>query len=258
MAYEDDFERFRNAFAEVTAATVVLPEAAPIAAILGLIISDPAAMKKASQEWLSVATTSIDDQCPSSSSIKLLRESVRTMAVNAGKDKIWTGEAYQAFMGKVDLLDKSLDEIDRCGQGAGRTLDTSASVTHFLSWLVGAYALVIAMIAAYVLASTVYPPMHAQARVAASRAVIGLWKGLKEVFGSHTKFIWKASAVVAVAGAAFGQFTRMLPMMSALNQSAPNLIEAKAVWNPAELTIGDDPMPKMKAPDTSIVPEMGI
>lgn len=258
MAYEDDYERFRNAFAEVTAASVVLPEAMGIAALLGVVISDPAAMKKASQEWLSVATTSIDDQCPSSSSIKLLRESVRTMAVNAGKDKIWTGEAYQAFMGKVDLLDKSLDKIDRCGQGAGQTLDTSATVTHVLSILAEWIAIIVAMIAAFVLASTVYPPMHAQARIAAARAVIGLWKGLKEVMGTHQKFIWKASALVAIAGAAFGQFTRMLPQMSALNQSAPNLIEAKAVWNPAELTIGDDPMPKMKEPDTSFLPEIGI
>ncbi|MFI9554095.1 hypothetical protein [Nonomuraea endophytica] len=257
MAYEDDFERFRNAFAEATAASIVMPYAAGIATMLGMMISDPASMKKASQDWLSVATPDYSSECPSSSSIKLLREQLRGMATQAGKDKVWTGEAYEAFLGKVDLLDKSLDKLDRGGKAAGDTLNTSAEVTHFASKVAEAIGFILAALAAFLLASMVYPPMYVQAQISVFRIVTGLYQGMQKVMGNHTKFVWKAAALVGIAGAVFGQFSRALPMMSAVNASPPKLIEAKAAWNPSEVSITGDMTPKMDV-DTSFMPEVGV
>ncbi|MBB5074863.1 hypothetical protein [Nonomuraea endophytica] len=275
MAYEDDFERFRNSFAVAGTTLLVLPYAAPIVAIMGLVIADPAMMAKAAEEWHKVSKPIVSDlmtltgakqqpkdfhppMLPPVSSIKDLRDDVMAMVNSAGKDQVWVGESYEAFQAKAQLLNEGLDKLDRQARGTGDSLKVSADVVHMVAgWMEGIAAILLAL-AAYITACVVYPPMLAAAHGNAMRIVSNIGFTINKFFANHSKAMWKITALVALASTMMGQFSEHLPQMMAINAKPPALIEAKAVWNPAELTITDDPMPKVQAPDTSIMPEIGF
>ncbi|MEV4891526.1 hypothetical protein AB0K48_19305 [Nonomuraea sp. NPDC055795] len=254
---------------------VVIPYAAPIVAIMGLVIADPAMMAKAAEQWHDVSKPIISDvmtltgvkqepkdfrppMLPPVSSIKGLRDDVMAMVNSAGKDKVWVGESYEAFQAKAQLLNEGLDKLDRQARGTGDSLKVSAEVVHMVAAWMEAVAWILLALAGYITACVVYPPMLAQAHGNAMRIISKIGETINTFFGKHSKAMWKITALVALASTMMGQFSEHLPQMVAINATPPSLIDAKAVWNPAELSVTDDPMPKMPTPDTGIMPEVGF
>ncbi|MFI6293142.1 hypothetical protein ACIBEJ_16250 [Nonomuraea sp. NPDC050790] len=272
MAYESDFESFRNCFIVAGGCCVLLPYATPIVGIMGLMISDPAMMVKAADQWHDISKPFVDEantllggkpvqkefHPPMATSIMELRGDIMNMVANVGMDKVWVGESYQAFAAKAKVLDEALQKVDQQTRGTGSALKVSAEVYHAALLFIEAITYVLMALATYVGISSAFPPVAAQAHMNAAQICLRMGQALGKMFGSHTKAMWKVTALVALASTIVGQFSEHLPSMMAVTPKPPSLIEAKAVWDPAELTIGDDPMPKVPAPDTSVLPEIGF
>lgn len=286
MAHEGDFELFLGAVATATAAAVILPYASPIVGLMGLLIADPAEQDRAADQWLN--TTPIDAgakpgpvgqtaaqewrppmaapasskgvHAPGASDLTYLRGELKRLSREIGSNKEWAGRGYNSFLEKVDVLDGHLATLDSNRMNTGSTLKASAQGTHALVLCCVAIAAVLTTLAAYVTMLRATATLALAGEAQAIGVVESLHITAKAIFTSHWKLVLKASVLLGVAAVAYNQFTQDLPGLEAVSGTAPNLVEASAIWNPAASDVVDDPQSQFDAAklDDSFMPEFGF
>jgi hypothetical protein len=266
-SYDGDLELFIGAQATATTAAVVMPYAWPIVGLMGLLIADPAEQHRAAEQWLDKNSVSIAGG-PSStgspfvqqtrqefhppmveparpdagtSDLAYLRSELRRLSKDIGSSDDWAGRAYSSFLEKVEVLDGHLATLDSNREGTGNTLKASAQGFHALMVFCVAIAAALAALAAYVSLARASVAWAAPAEGQAFSFVTTMHTTMKEVFANHWKLVLKASVILGLAGVAYNQFAQDLPGLQAVSGSKPNLMEASAVYNPAEADIGDSP-----------------
>ncbi|MFG2077430.1 WXG100 family type VII secretion target [Nonomuraea maritima] len=278
MAYEDDLSRFVNALALATAAAAVMPYASPLVALMGMLVADPREQDRGGDLWLDrppgdadqpvvLIKTEPEWRPPMAAEVRNLqhlRTELRQLAQQIGESGDWKGRAYESFLEKVQLLDQHLTTLDDNRRASGEALKSSAQATHYLLMVCEAFAGLLSMLATYVMLARATAAMAAVAALNAERQAITLtaeWhRTLSRIFAQHWKIVLKVSAIMAAVGIGFNQFTQDLPLLSAVPDKRPNVMEAAAIYDVATSDIVDDPRSQLdssKLEDASIMPEIG-
>ncbi|MFC4115553.1 hypothetical protein [Nonomuraea zeae] len=283
--YDGDLEVFIGAQATATAAAFVMPYTYPIVGLMGLLIADPAEQHRAAEQWLDKNSVNIGPATTTNGSmfsqpqefhppmvaparaenssglsdLAYLRSELSRLSREIGNSEDWAGRAYKSFLEKVDVLDGHLATLDSNREGCGNTLKCSAQGFHALMIFCVAVAGVLAALASYVLLAraTAFGALAEGQAVSISTT---LHTTMKQVFASHWKLVLKASVILGLAGVAYNQFAQDLPGLQAVSGSKPNLMEASAIYNPAEADIADSPesaLDTSQLEGSSPLPEFG-
>lgn len=286
MAYEWDYQIFLGAVAAAALAAVAMPYASPIVGLMGLLIADPAEQDRAANQWLN--TTPIDagpqsgpmgtpvtqqewrppmaapasargEHAAGTSDLTYVRDELKRLSEEIGKDEGWAGKGYQSFLEKVKVLDKHLETLDKNRVNCGNTLKCSAQGTHALVWVCANIAGLLVELAIYVS----YMRATAAAiggEVQAINFVMRLHTTMKTVFTQYWKKVVGASAILGGAAIAYNQFAQDLPGLEAVSGAKPNLMEASAVWDPTKSDMTDNPEAQFDVGelDDSLMPEFGF
>ncbi|GAA3115073.1 hypothetical protein [Streptosporangium carneum] len=156
MAYEGDRAGYVQMLAAATVAAGILrrPSAFALVASLGVLISNPGDMSKAAGEWR-------DPKLSGGADLDAIKEQLITLKGRIKNDGHWEGDAYNVFSTAVDDFAVQLDNAKRYRQGAGDTLDQTASLYHATFEVVRLIVYCMGIIAAVYIASKLYPPWGA-------------------------------------------------------------------------------------------------
>ncbi|SDK24287.1 hypothetical protein SAMN05421874_106106 [Nonomuraea maritima] len=280
MAYEGDLTNFLGAVAIASLAATIMPYASPLAALMGMLVSDPAEQDRGADLWLDqtpsdagqpavLITTEKQEWRPPMAAegpmdLQSLRSELQRLAQQIGESGDWKGRAYESFQEKVQLLDQHLTTLENNRRASGEALKSSAQATHCLMMFCYAFSALLALLARYVLVARAGAAISVPTWLNAERQAITLtaeWhKTLSRIFAQHWKIVLKVSAIMAAVGVGLNQYTRDLPLLSAVPDKQPNLLEAAAIYDPAASDLVDDPQSQFdasKLEDASIMPEIG-
>ncbi|GAB2916281.1 hypothetical protein ACFMQL_18910 [Nonomuraea fastidiosa] len=265
MAYESELSTFKWALYTATAATLVMPYAAPVVAIMHLFNMDPPEQQRAADQWLDktpVGVEPADGKAPAAGGggdIATLRAELKKLVQEVGKED-WKGQSYATFKEKAEVLDKHLEQLDRNRQAAGNTLETSAKWSTTILQVLTSFALALDAMAAAVLISRVNPIALASVTNYTLLGVRMLHKSAMELLKNHGKFMLKGSLLLTAASVAYSQFTHDLPGLKAVKGETPNLLEAGAMYNPSSGNF--DTMPGAELDQSELkkspIPEFGF
>ncbi|MGR6923832.1 hypothetical protein ACU635_57040 [[Actinomadura] parvosata] len=284
--YEGSVATFTAALAAASAAAFIMPYAWPVVGLIGMMNGDPHEQDRGAEEWLNPRSVgNWPSYAPSTplmpaqpqqqrwhppmaanptpgnqSDLAFLRSELKRLAKEVGDAGDWEGQAYQSFMDKIGVLDKHLATLDTNREGTGHTLKASAQGYNAILMVCVAVAGVLGALAVFVQFCRSSIVNAAPGEAAAMRAVVSLHDAVSAAFKQHWKLVLKVSVILAAAGVAFNQFSQDLPGIAAVKSSKPNLIEAKAVWDPTTADIVDDPQSAFDSAQLeqpSIIPDIG-
>jgi len=265
MAYESELSRFRWALYTATAATFVMPYAAPLVAIMALFNMDPPEQQRAAEQWLDstpVGVETVDGGEPAAGGggdIATLRAELRRMVQEIGQED-WKGLSYATFREKVETLDQHLEQLDRNRQAAGNTLETSARWSSAILEFFTSIAVVLDGMAAAVLVSRVHPIALAAVTRHTLLGVQMMHRSAMELARNHAKFMLKGTLLLTAASVAYSQFTHDLPGLKAVKGETPNVLEASTMYNPSSGNFDTLPAAEIDQSELkkSPIPEFGF
>ncbi|NJP98243.1 hypothetical protein HCN51_53980 [Nonomuraea sp. FMUSA5-5] len=283
--YEGSVAAFTAALGTASMAAFIMPYAWPVVGLIGMMSGDPQEQDRGAEEWLNprsvnnwptyapaTSLTSAQQQQQwhppmaahptpgDQSDLAFLRSELKRLAKEVGDAGDWAGQAYESFIEKVNVLDKHLAALDDNRVGTGNTLKASAQGYNAILMVCVAVAAVLAALAVFVQFCRGSLVNAAAGEANAMRAVMKVHEAVSAAFKQHWKLVLKVSLILSAAGVAFNQFTQNLPGIATVKADKPNLIEAKALWDPTTADIVDDPQSKLDAAQLeqpSIMPEFG-
>ncbi|NJP94835.1 hypothetical protein HCN51_36290 [Nonomuraea sp. FMUSA5-5] len=270
-SYQGDLQLFMGAVVTITSLSGVIPYVLPIAGLMSTLIADPAEQHRAAEQWLDETPTGIGPEygpsAPSApavhtegvSDLTYVRNELKRLSSQIGESEDWQGRAYTSFLDKVAEFDGHLQTLENNRIGCGNTLKCSATAFHALTMICVALAGILVALAAYVI--VVRPTPAGPAAEAQAISLVGkMHVSLSNVIRNHWKLVLKVGLILSGAGVTLNQLTRDLPLVKPVSAAKPDLLEARAIWDPAQADIVDDPQAAfdpsaIKSP--SPLPELG-
>ncbi|MEV6031669.1 hypothetical protein AB0L65_11005 [Nonomuraea sp. NPDC052116] len=266
-----DYATFTASLGGVLAAATVLPYAYPIAGLMGLLVSDPAAQYRAADQWLNETPVGMGPEKGSTaqsgpavhkkgvSDLAYLRSELKRLSKDIGESEEWLGRGYNSFLKKVEELDGHLDTLDRNRVDCGNTLRCSALAFRVLEGFCALVSACLVSLAMYV-APLRLTPAGPSAEAVAINWVTRLHNVMAKILENHLKLVVKGTLILAGGSVIYNQLAHELPGMRPVSLEKPKLLDAKAMWNAADADISDDPESKLDTgalKQPSLLPEIG-
>ncbi|SPL88195.1 unnamed protein product [[Actinomadura] parvosata subsp. kistnae] len=270
-SYQGDLQLFIGAVVTITSLSGVMPYVLPIAGLMSTLIADPAEQHRAATQWLDETPIDIGPEygptTPSApavhadgvSDLTYVRNELKRLSKQIGESEDWQGRAYTSFLDKVAEFDGHLQTLENNRSGCGHTLKCSATAFHALMGVCVALAGILGALAAFLIVARSTPAGPA-VEAKAIGIVVRLHRLLSSVVKNHWKLVRRVGLILTSAGVTLNQLTRDLPLVKPVSAARPDLLEARAIWDPAQADIVDDPQAAfdpsaIKSP--SPLPELG-
>ncbi|MET8861481.1 hypothetical protein ABZW11_00860 [Nonomuraea sp. NPDC004580] len=268
MAYESDRNEYLVALGMAGVASVIMPYARPLVALMAMVTMDPAEQQRAADQWLDKTPVGVKPVADSKESpsaaggagdLAVLRSELKRMVAEIGKQD-WKGQAYTTFQKKAEDLDRKLETLDRNNVGCGQTLQASAHISHWLLEFFKWIARALSAFGAIVFASQFHPLTRIAVVRGAMRFVVKLHKIALRVFTNHRKVILRVAMAVGAAGVAYSQIFKDLLAMNAVPTKTPDLIDGAIQYDVEEVDFTESPLAKAGAtkPDLGVLGNMGV
>ncbi|SDQ42661.1 WXG100 family type VII secretion target [Thermostaphylospora chromogena] len=216
--------KFITAAAMVGTASYWIPTLRPIPGFIALMAGDPEAMRSAARQW----APSSNDDGDGNGEIAAIRATLGNRTENI--NDYWGGSSQTTFVSQVDTYRRQLEEFDNQRTNMSSALHGSANLYDGVAGFcmaIGGMAL--ALKAASLLART---PKGAFLQVALNEIGVAASKAVERVAGMQTKFVLKASGVLALLATGYGSFSSRLPGMDqAITFQDPQFTSARIAYN---------------------------
>jgi hypothetical protein len=211
--------------ASVASVAIMHPIAFSIAAMLGLLVSDPDGMVKAKDEW---KTTTAGGK---TGELEELRTSITTLIERLEKDAKWEGPTAETAKGVMRQFLKELDSAAEQRNGIGDALGSAAKLYNVLSYVAVAIAALMTAYAAALTASTAFPPLRLATQAAVTPALVQTGITVKGLVTTLTQ-------VTITLGLLYTGTSQLT------SQQATKFMELKAMPNFGGTGLGNDPYSK--------------
>ncbi|WP_157252316.1 hypothetical protein [Nonomuraea typhae] len=168
-------ERFVTAAAMTLAASFVIrrPLAFSIAAALGMVISDPEAMKRAAAEWKT------KNAGGSTAELGEIRDSVKSLLERLQTDAKWEAGTREIVDSTLKSFISETENCEKQRDGVGDALDSCGNLYETLSWVAMGIATAMTVWAGVLLASKATPVTALAAEAGSNAVVSGLWATIR-------------------------------------------------------------------------------
>ncbi|MER5419537.1 WXG100 family type VII secretion target [Streptosporangium roseum] len=223
MAYESDRAIYMTSAAAAQAAAQILahPAAVPrlliartIADMMVMLVSNPGAMFKASEEW-----SGSDD---GDADLDAVEKGIRALKVKAREYEGWEGDACELFIDKMEILLDELEKMKNYRKSSGQTLRQAAEIYHHGAQFVGGVAALMSGLAA----ASLIPIAKGASNLTIATVLRSVGRTVLSVFKMKLKVL--AAAGVILAGVNGYQLVQaqLLPGLKALPDKAPDFKRA--------------------------------
>ncbi|MFI6800250.1 hypothetical protein [Streptosporangium canum] len=225
MAYESDRAIYMTSAATAQAAAAILanPAAVPrlllaktIADMMLMLVSNPGAMFKASEEWSGSDAGDAD--------LDAVEQGIRALKVKAReyKGEGWEGEACEFFINKMDILLGELEKMKDYRKSSSQTLQQAAAIYHHGAQFVGGVAALMSGLAA----ASLIPIAKGASNLTIATVLRSVGRTVLRVFRMKLKVLAAAGVILAgVNGYQLAQ-AQLLPGLKALPDKTPDFKRA--------------------------------
>lgn len=223
MAYESDRAIYMTSAATAQAAAAILanPAAVPrlllaktIADMMVMLVSNPGAMYKASEEWSGSDAGDAD--------LGTVEQGIRDLKVKAREYKGWEGEACEFFMNKMDVLLDELEKMKNYRTSSSQTLQQTAAIYHHGAQFVGGVAALMSGLAA----ASLIPIAKGASNLTIATVLRSVGRTVLRIFRMKLKVLAAAGVILGgVNGYQLAQ-AQLLPGLKAMPDKAPDFKRA--------------------------------
>lgn len=223
MAYESDRAIYMTSAATAQAAAAILanPAAVPrlllaktIADMMVMLVSNPGAMYKASEEWSGSDAGDAD--------LAAVEQGIRDLKVKAREYEGWEGDACEFFIGKMDVLLDELEKMKNYRHSSSQTLQQTAAIYHHGAQFVSGVAALMSGLAA----ASLIPITKAASTTAIATVLKSVGKTVLKIFRMKLKALAAAGVILGgVNGYQLAQ-AQLLPGLKALPDKTPDFKRA--------------------------------
>ncbi|ACZ90744.1 hypothetical protein [Streptosporangium roseum] len=223
MAYESDRAIYMTSAATAKAAAQILahPAAVPrlllaqtIADMLVMLVSNPGAMCKASEEWC--------DSDTGDAALDAAEKGIRALKVKAKEYGGWEGDACEFFIDRMEILLDELEKMKNYRKSSSQTLQQAAEIYHHGAQFVGGVAALMSGLAA----ASLIPIAKGASNLTIATVLRSVGRTVLRVFRMKLKVLAAAGVILAgVNGYQLAQ-AQLLPGLKALPDKAPDFKRA--------------------------------